>query len=651
MAEALVKFFLQRLDSQETQMETFAGLDDQIERIKGLLREIAEFFGDRGSISHVAFSTWIDKLKKIVSDMDDQVDEFIIQIDRQIGSDRLASTECFRIELQKSESSLFETIQRIRELKNSTVTKEEKREKEDSNEQSHGREEGKMRLSSNTIEGPKEENEGNMEQFHEQEEENYWINKGKLIRLLVAEGLTQEKTGQLLEDVAEGNINELVNQGMLKFKEEHPGSRPTFTVSSPYRKLLHENFKTGHANSNSTIPHIACRVLASDMTKIGHSLNNLRPRSLFLFGNQGHFDGHWLDLTWAKFLRVLDLEDTKIKSLPDEVGDLVHLTYLGLKHCQANELPARLGKLRALQTLDIRWCWKLSAVSPDILNLAGLRHLKMSCINGSGMKLPEGIGRLRNLLTLTGLCAGGGIAGELDRLTQLTRLGVADVAEENAAQVYAAIIKMQGLLCLSLEAHHAFNKQQLVLLELFSPPPLLRKLRLEGALEKIPSWLGSMEKLTKLRLGFSHLSEIPMLVLQILPNLKILTLWHAYDTKQLGKEFCKAGGFPKLEVLRIASYVLEEWTELEEGALPSLQCLHFHNCSSLRILPEGLQYVTTLKQLKLLPLLDEHAERLKPDGGEENYKIRHIATISFIPMSVLSLVSHPCHQTQEASED
>ncbi|KAF3437505.1 hypothetical protein FNV43_RR20259 [Rhamnella rubrinervis] len=157
-----------------------------------------------------------------------------------------------------------------------------------------------------------------------------------------------------------------------------------------------------------------------------------------------------------------------------------------------------------------------------------------------------------------------------------------------------------------------------------------KKASLEGLLEKVPSWLGSMERLTNIRLGFSHLSDNPTLVLQLLPNLKSLTLWHAYDAKQIRKEFCEAGGFPKLEVLIIASHVLEEWTNLEEGALPSLQCLNMH-----KRLKRGCYTkvcVVTPRRLHLLPLLDDHEERLKR-WWEENYKIRHIPHISYITMS------------------
>ncbi|KAK3228056.1 hypothetical protein Dsin_007918 [Dipteronia sinensis] len=116
---------------------------------------------------------------------------------------------------------------------------------------------------------------------------------------------------------------------------------------------------------------------------------------------------------------------------------------------------------------------------------------------------------------------------------------------------------MQNLLSLSLEAKYALNWETLVLVVSFSPPPVRRKLRLEGILEKIPNWFSSMESLTNLRLGFSHLSENQALVLQLLHNLKILTLWHAYGAKQLGKEFCRIGGFPKLEDLTIASFDLQ----------------------------------------------------------------------------------------------
>lgn len=85
------------------------------------------------------------------------------------------------------------------------------------------------------------------------------------------------------------------------------------------------------------------------------------------------------------------------------------------------------------------------------------------------------------------------------------------MAEENVVKLLASVM-MMNLLSLSLQAKHTFNQGTLVCLDTFSPPPLLRKLSLEGILQKLPDWIGSMDNLTNLRSGFPHLSENPVLV-------------------------------------------------------------------------------------------------------------------------------------------
>ncbi|XP_042484522.1 uncharacterized protein LOC122064814 isoform X2 [Macadamia integrifolia] len=171
------------------------------------------------------------------------------------------------------------------------------------------------------------------------------------------------------------------------------------------------------------------------------------------------------------------------------------------------------------------------------------------------------------------------------------------------------------------------ENEMLPTLDPFSPPPFMRHLSLCGHLVDIPDWVCSMEGLTKLTLAYSFLPEEAIYVLQFLPNLKHLNLGGACNSKQINKEFCKVGGFPKLETLRICSRDLVEWTEIEKGAFPSLAFLFFQNCLRLMNLPEGLQYVTTLKELMIVALHPDLERRLKPDGGKENYKIKHIPLI------------------------
>lgn len=640
MAHKLVKSLLQRLDSLLLrEKKAFAGLEDQIERIVNKLRELAGFSDGSSGTEDVGFGTWENELKDFIDDVENRIEEFIRQINKQQGSDPITLSSSIRNEMQMIESRVAETIHRMTQASSSTAV-QGKMEEKNSQGSNKGQSSASSSVSfeSNFINLPDELQ--NCLLYCCIFPENYWIAKGKLIRLLVAENLIKEKAGKVMEDIAEENIYELVNQGMLHITNEQTGVGTGLQVPTPHREFcLHRiekgNFRSSSPNSDSSNPQLArCVVTNSDLLEI----ENLPLQSLFLIGNKKSFQekDSWLKLRGTKFLRVLDLENTKMKSLPDEVQDMIHLTYLGLKQTEVPKLPAGVGNLISLQTLDIRWCGKIEVLPNEVLNLVNLRHLKMFKNTGiCGVILPEGIGRLRELLTLTGINVSGGIAIELGKLTQLRRLGVMDVAEDCVCDLLSSIMNMHALLSLSLHAKHTHNQGKLVLLESFSPPPFLRKLRLEGLLEKIPNWFGSLEMLTNLRLGFSHLSENPTLVLQLLPNLKTLTLWHAYDAKQIGKEFCNAGAFPKLEVLNIASHVLEEWTDLEEGALPSLKYLNLHNCLQLRMLPEGLQFITTLRQLRLLPLLDDHAERLKPDGGQENYKIRHIQQISFITMSTL----------------
>ena len=295
--------------------------------------------------------------------------------------------------------------------------------------------------------------------------ESYRLSKGKLIRLLVAQGLIEEKPGRIMEDVAEEYICELINQQLLQVLDEHPrGAGTHLRVPGRLQNFCLDQLKEGKFAAFGVF-------ICSDITQLISQMNNLQVTALFLLANKNlsQHDGSWLQFDGANTLRVLELKDTKVKKLPDEVGDLVHLSYLGLKGTDINELPEGLGRLEALQTLDIRWCGDLAGLSAEVLNLVRLRHLKMFKNKGvSGVKLPAGIGRLTDLLTLTGIHPGGGTAAEVGNLIGLRRLGVMDVDEENVIELFASITKMQGLRSLSLEAKHTFPQAKLVLLESFS---------------------------------------------------------------------------------------------------------------------------------------------------------------------------------------
>ncbi|RXI09068.1 hypothetical protein DVH24_023212 [Malus domestica] len=71
---------------------------------------------------------------------------------------------------------------------------------------------------------------------------------------------------------------------------------------------------------------------------------------------------------------------------------------------------------------------------------------------------------------------------------------------------------------------------------------------------------------------------------------------------------------------------MEEAREVEKGAMPSLSRLHIERCSPSFTVPDGLRYVTTLKELTIKGVTRGFGSRLE-GGGVEFYKIQHVKSV------------------------
>ncbi|CAB4261884.1 unnamed protein product [Prunus armeniaca] len=73
---------------------------------------------------------------------------------------------------------------------------------------------------------------------------------------------------------------------------------------------------------------------------------------------------------------------------------------------------------------------------------------------------------------------------------------------------------------------------------------------------------------------------------------------------------------------------MEEITELrvEEGAVPSLCQLHMQYCGGLMTLPDGLRYLTNLRELTIIGMCKELHRRIEEDE-EDFYKIQHVPSL------------------------
>ncbi|KAK4425311.1 Disease resistance RPP8-like protein 3 [Sesamum alatum] len=153
-------------------------------------------------------------------------------------------------------------------------------------------------------------------------------------------------------------------------------------------------------------------------------------------------------------------------------------------------------------------------------------------------------------------------------------------------------------------------------------------LRIMGRLSKLPAYEAQLYRnVTILWLMNTKIEEDPMKILEKLPMLRTLSLGtNAY----MGIEMvCGATGFPQLKGLTLDKLPnLVEW-RVEEGAMPNLSNLYISRCNKLEMIPEGLKFITTLKQLVIGGMPAEFKKRVNDEEGEDYHKIKHIPFIDF----------------------
>ncbi|KAG2284220.1 hypothetical protein Bca52824_055440 [Brassica carinata] len=131
--------------------------------------------------------------------------------------------------------------------------------------------------------------------------------------------------------------------------------------------------------------------------------------------------------------------------------------------------------------------------------------------------------------------------------------------------------------------------------------------------------------LTTISLIDFRLTEDQMMILQKLLHLKYVTLIGSFCG---GRMVCSRGGFPQLQNLEFDG--LEEWEEwiVEEGSMPLLHSLWIGSCPKLKELPDGLRFITSLKNLKFYDMAKGWEKRLS-ERGKDYYKVQHIPCVKF----------------------
>ncbi|XP_058114399.1 disease resistance protein RPM1-like [Magnolia sinica] len=454
--------------------------------------------------------------------------------------------------------------------------------------------------------------------------EGHKIKRKKLIRMWVAEGFVEEHPRKTLEDVSTDYFVQLLDRNLIQpLISQSTGE----LIACQVHDLMHdiaihmfkkEEFAAILTDRKNNFKESQRRVaIQNTAIDIPGSMSELNPRSLLVF-NDTEFPSSSLCRMFSEFklLRVLDLEGAKINIFPNEVGSLIHLRYLSLRKTQITELPDSLRRLHNLQTLDVRNS-NLKGLPTGIEMLLKLRHLLLSEFAGTSefYKMPARTASLSNLQTLSGASVHGGFSSELGRLTQLKKLAIGEVKEEDCRQLCDSISRLKWLR--SLKITSLGQDEELHLQALSQPPQYLEKLYLRCLMKELPQWVASLNCLLEISLLNNQFVKDPLITLGQLPNLVSLILSNAYVGKQI---CCTSGGFPKLRTMGITDMEeLEEWSRIEEGTMQSLENLSIYSCPKLKMLPDGLQHLATIQELFLGKMPEEFMKRVK-GGGDDHFK-------------------------------
>ncbi|KAG2725778.1 hypothetical protein I3760_01G082500 [Carya illinoinensis] len=461
--------------------------------------------------------------------------------------------------------------------------------------------------------------------------EDFEIRTMMLIQMWVAEGLIYRmqhigSNEETLEDVGERYLQELVQRCMAQVGQKSSVARiKTCRLHDLMRDFCVEKAKSENFLHVINIDHESNEEIEAPIGEI--------RRVAISGGSSPMRHGFALPSTSQKYFHLRSLltfsvplkKQSMLRNFKylrvymgmhftPKINSLIHLRFLSIRDPIVRSISS-LGNLKCLQTLDLRQIDLLGDVPNDVFkNMEHLRHLYLpqkSEIKGK-LQLPN-VSKLQTLVNIP--------------------VSICDVKDPTAGfdefgkELMPSNVTFNCLHVLKI-SQHSLDKRVAITPMVMSCPHIYQ-LRLWGKIEKLPEHDKISQHLAKLKLDETHLEEDPMLILEKLPNLKILHLGFAAYTGK--KMICSVRGFPQLQSLILHSlHGLEEW-EIEKGSMPKLYHLKIGFFHNLRMVPDGLQFVGNLQKLEIVSMDSSFMERLG-EGGQDFYKIRHVPSVEVISL-------------------
>ncbi|WJX56298.1 hypothetical protein P8452_41967 [Trifolium repens] len=220
--------------------------------------------------------------------------------------------------------------------------------------------------------------------------------------------------------------------------------------------------------------------------------------------------------TFNYSLRVLDLHDLGITTVPSSIEEVKYLRYLDLSH-NMEKLPSCITTLIHLQTLKLSQCHVLKELPKDMEDLSCLNHLDIEgCLRITHM--PSGINKLTSLQTLSLFvaskkCVTGGLRSLIDLNNlrghlEISHLEQVKFSSSKVAAKDEFVKNKQHLEFMTLRWDHDEEDEEenkidkdKKSLECLQPHPNLRMLLVFGYnSDTFSNWLTSLQYLVKFTL-------------------------------------------------------------------------------------------------------------------------------------------------------
>ncbi|TKY70092.1 Disease resistance protein RPM1 [Spatholobus suberectus] len=462
----------------------------------------------------------------------------------------------------------------------------------------------------------------------------------RLIRLWIAEGFVNGEDGRTLEEVADSYLKELLDRNLLQVvAKTSDGRMKTCRMHDLIREIVNlkakdQNLATIAKDQDIIWPDKVRRLsIINTLYNVQQNRTAFQLRSLLMFAlsdSLEHFSLRALCSTGYKLLRVLDLQDAPLEVFPAEIVSLYLLKYLSLKNTKVKSIPGSIKKLQQLETLDLKHSC-VTELPVEIVELQRLRHLLVYRYeiesyayfhSRHGFKVAAPIGLMQSLQKLCFVEADHALMIELGKLTQLRRLGIRKLRQQDGAALCSSIEKMINLRSLSITAIE--DDEIIDIHNISRPPQYLQQLYLGGRLDKFPHWISSLKNLVRVFLKWSRLKEDPLVHLQDLPNLRHLEFLQVYVGETL---HFKANGFPSLKVLGLDDLDGLKSMTVEEGAMPGLKKLIIQRCNLFKQVPLGIEHLIKLKTIEFFDMPEELITALRPSGGEDYWRVQHVPAV------------------------